>query len=370
MPRNLPKYVNAFSNRQRENGAVRYLFRRRGFKAIPLRGPLYSEDFWEDYKLALGTVPDRPHEIGAARTVTGSIGAVVVTFYKSEAWSNLTPASQATFRPVIEKFRARHGSKRVAVLQPAHIAHMLAAVPKLSARDKMLKAIRLLMTFAIPSLRKDDPTAGISITLPKTKGHHSWTDEEIAQFRVHWPLGTEARLTMEFALETTSRRSEVARLGPQHIKAGRIKIERCHRSRDVDIRITPALQAAIDAMPKAHLTFLINARGKPYTSDHLAKQFAKWATAAGLPAWCRLHGLKKGGMRRIAERGVTTHELQSISGHKTLAMIQHYTDAVDRSKLADSAYEKLVKGTESEHGYTNTPDQITQTVAKPLKSLG
>jgi hypothetical protein len=49
------------------------------------------------------------------------------------------------------------------------------------------------------------------------------------------------------------------------------------------------------------------------------------------------------GMRRIAEKRVSTHELQSISGHKRLAMIQHYTDAVDRKKLAGSAFEKIIK---------------------------
>jgi hypothetical protein len=48
-------------------------------------------------------------------------------------------------------------------------------------------------------------------------------------------------------------------------------------------------------------------------------------------------------MRRIAEKGASTHELQSISEHKTLAMIQHYTDAVDRVKLADAAFEKITK---------------------------
>jgi hypothetical protein len=95
----------------------------------------------------------------------------------------------------------------------------------------------------------------------------------------------------------------VVRFGPQHVTAGRIKIERCHRSRDVDIRITPALQAAIDAMPAVGIqTFLIGKRGKPLMVDTLAKRLAEWATEAGLPDHCRRHGLKKGGMRRIAEK--------------------------------------------------------------------
>jgi site-specific recombinase XerD len=92
-------------------------------------------------------------------------------------------------------------------------------------------------------------------------------------------------------------------------------------------------------------TFIVGQRGKPLTPDRLAHEFAKWATAAGLLARCRLHGLKKAGMRTIAEKGASTHELQSISGHKTLAMVAHYTDAVDRTKLADSAFEKITRET-------------------------
>jgi integrase len=102
---------------------------------------------------------------------------------------------------------------------------------------------------------KVDPTQGIpNIKLPKAKGHHAWTDEEIDQYRDHHPLGTQQRLVFEFALETASRRGEVVRLGPQHVKNCRIRIERTDRSDDVDIPMSPELQAACNAMPKSHLT--------------------------------------------------------------------------------------------------------------------
>jgi len=55
---------------------------------------------------------------------------------------------------------------------------------------------------------------------------------------------------------------------------------------------------------------------------------------------CRLHGLKKGGMRRLAEAGNTAHELMAISGHKTLSEVQRYTEAADRKRLADSGMAK------------------------------
>jgi integrase/recombinase XerD len=145
---------------------------------------------------------------------------------------------------------------------------------------------------------------------------------------------------MEFALETASRRGEVVRLGPQHIRNGRVRIERTHGSDDVDIPMSADLQAACDAMPKAHLTYIVTAYGKPRSKYGLGNDFAKWATEAGLPKCCRLHGLKKGGMRRLAEAGNTTHELMAISGHKTLSEVQRYTSDADKKRLADSGMAK------------------------------
>lgn len=98
--------------------------------------------------------------------------------------------------------------------------------------------------------------------LSPPQAHHTWTDDEIAQYRAYWPLGTQQRLVMEFALETVSRRGEVVRLGPQHVRDGRIRIERIHGSNDVEIPMTPELQAACDAMPKTHLTYIVTAYGK------------------------------------------------------------------------------------------------------------
>jgi integrase len=362
------KYVNGFVNRDRKSERVRYYFRRRGQKAIPLPGLPGSEEFMAAYAAALATIPDEPSEIGASRTLPGTINALIVAYYKSDEWRNgLQEDTRRTRRRIIERFRAKHGDKRVALLRREHIEKMLAEIEKRSAKRHWLKAIRGLLRFAIPTMLKADPTEGVASIKPlKTKGHHSWTDDEIAQYRAHWPLGTQQRLVMEFALETVSRRGEVVRLGPQHVKNGRIRIERTHGSEDVDIPISPELQAACDAMPKSHLTYIVTAYGKPRSKYGLGNDFAKWATAAGLPARCRLHGLKKGGMRRYAEAGNTPHELMALSGHRTLSEVQRYTSAVDRKRLADSGMAKKV-GQSENADVTNIARPLHKHAAKPLK---
>jgi hypothetical protein len=45
----------------------------------------------------------------------------------------------------------------------------------------------------------------------------------------------------------------------------------------------------------------------------------------------------------LAEADATTHELMSVSGHRTLAQLQVYTEDVNRKKLADKAIEKRIR---------------------------
>lgn len=361
------RFVNAFRDR---NGQIRHYFRRRGCKSAALPGFPGSIEFMEAYQAALAGMPDRLGDIGADRTSPGTINALVVGYYRSAGWNSLQPDTRKSRRRLIERFRIQHGEKRVALLRRDHIEKMLAVIEKPIAKRGWLKAIRPLLQSAVPSMRKDDPTVGLTtIKLPKSKGHHTWTDDEIEQYRAHWPLGTQQRLVMEFALETASRRGEVVRLGPQHVKNGRIRIERTHGSADVDIPMTPELKGACDAMPKAHLTYIVTAYGKPRSKYGLGNDFAKWATDAGLPSRCRLHGLKKGGMRRGAEAGMTTHELMAFSGHKTLTMVQHYTNDVDQKRLADSGMAKLL-GQSKNANVTNTATLIHKPAANTLKTKG
>lgn len=362
------KYVNGFRNRRRGSQRVRYYFRRRGTKAIPLPGLPGSEEFLAAYAAALASMPDQ--KIGADRTLPGTINALVVAYYKSNEWHAFATETRKTRRRIIERFRIQHGDKRVALLQREHILKMLASIEKPTAKRHWLKAIRGLMRVAVSTMRRDDPTGGIpGIKLPKSKGHHTWTDDEIAQYRAYWPLGTQQRLVMEFALETASRRGEVIRLGPQHVKNGRIRIERTHGSKHVDILMSAQLQAACNAMPKAHLTYIVGAYGKPRSKYGLGNDFAKWATEAGLPAYCRLHGLKKGGMRRLAEAGGTAHELMAISGHKTLTEVQRYTEDANQKRLADSGMAKL-RGQSENTDVTNIEAPLHKQGSNLLKTNG
>src|SRR5829696_3545634 len=149
------KFVNGFSNRNRKNRRVRYYFRRRRSKAILLPGLPRSDEFMAAYAAALASVTDQQVQTGAKRTLPGTIDALVVIYYSSMEWHALAVETQKTRRRIIERFRAEHGHKRVALLHREHILKMLAAIGKPSARRTWSKTIRGLMRVAVPTMRND-----------------------------------------------------------------------------------------------------------------------------------------------------------------------------------------------------------------------
>jgi integrase len=236
MARKPPKCVNAYRNKQRKNQKLYYYFRREGMKkGIPLPGDPDSEAFNIAYGEALARTSnmavDAPAEIGAGRIRPGTIAALTANYLKSVAWLGLAKDTRQTRWPLLERFREQYGHMPVALLRRDHIEILLSKIPSPAMKDHWLRTIRGLLKSGVPAMLGDDPTKGIKVKQIKTAGHHTWTESEIVQYRAHHPLGTQARLVLEFALESASRKGEIVRLGPQHLHRDtngqwRIKIER------------------------------------------------------------------------------------------------------------------------------------------------
>src|SRR5262249_34461032 len=149
------------------------------------------------------------------------IDALIVDYLKSEAFMKaFAPETQRMRRNILDRFRTDHGGKRVATLERRNVVHLLANKP-VHAQKNWLKTLRGLMLFAVAeNYRADDPTVSVKAAKPavKSKGHMTWGDAEIAAYRAHHPLGTEARMAIELLLNVAARRGDAHRLGVQHVK--------------------------------------------------------------------------------------------------------------------------------------------------------
>jgi integrase len=246
-------------------------------------------------------------------------------------------------RGILERFRAAYGERPFALLPAEWIEALLDSKPPHAARS-WLVTLRSLCQFALKrGYLRTDPTANIKLRQIKGDGFHTVTEDEIAKFEAHYPIGTKPRLAFALLLYTAQRRSDVIRMGRQHIKDGVLTVKQQKTGVTLAIPVHPHLQAVLDATPSKHLTFLVTATGKPYGGNAFTEQFRNWCDAAGLPRRCKPHGLRKAACRRLADALCTPHEIMAVSGHATLKEVQRYTIGTDQARLARNALAKVIR---------------------------
>jgi integrase len=289
-------------------------------------------------------------EIGASRTIPGTIGALAASYFASpEFRTQLRSSTQSGYRGAIERLCKEHGDKRVATLQPEHVVRLLAArAAKPEAANRLRKALRALMKHAIAiGLRSDDPTRDTKAIRVKSDGYHTWTEEEIDQFERTHAVGSRARLAFALLLYTGQRRSDVTRMGRQHVRNGLLHVKQQKTGAVLTLPVHPALASIIASTPGEHMTYITTVYGHPFGMTGFGKWFRDQCDAAGLPH-CTAHGLRKAAARRLAEAGCTEREIAAITGHASLREVQRYTRAADQTRLALSAMAKVKTRTSSD----------------------
>jgi len=288
-----------------------------------------------------------PIVIGFSRSAPGSVNEAVARYLGSAAFAALAVTTQKMRRAVLERFRLEHGDKRIRKLEAVHVGRLIGKVRPWAQRN-MLKTLRGLAVFCIAeNLLDADPTVGVKLAKAKdTGGFETWSEIEIEQYRKRHPLGTRSRLAFELLLGTMAARSDVVRLGSQHISDGGIlSFRRRKTGAPVDIPILPELRTAIDAMSRAerNMTFVMTELGKPFTAAGFGNWFRDQCDLAGVSK--SAHGLRKAGATRLAEVGASDHEIMAWGGWSSLSEVQRYTRAANRKRLALEAAEKLKAGT-------------------------
>jgi len=334
----LPKFVQAWVDPR--DGRAYYYLRRRGRPRVRLSGLPWSPSFMAAYEAAMSGPRTA---IGAGRVKPGSVAAVVAEYLDSRLFfGSKSPGTQRMRRGILERFRAGYGERPFALLPPEWIEALLDSKPPHAARS-WRATLRSLCQFGVKRrYLRTDPTANIKQRAIKGDGFHTWTEDEISQFVRFHPLGTKPRLALALLLYTAQRRSDVVKMGRQHIRDGWLHVKQEKTDKPLAIPVHPELRAVLDATPSEHLTFLVTATGKPYGPNHFSETFREWCDAAGLPKRCTAHGLRKAACRRFAEAECSGPEIMSISGHATLKELVRYTKAADQAKMARNAMAKVV----------------------------
>ena len=335
-------YVQVFKDR---HGKVRLYYRRNGDKRVPLRGPLGSEEFEQDYRAAL--VASKAGELAKPEpTNPHTYKWLCLKYFLSADFLRLDPGTQRTRTLIIEHTWAEPITPGSALtIGDCPLNRFTAKVVRVLRDRKMklphaangrVKILRRIFKWAMENeLVEVNPARDVQYLKTSEGGYHTWTDDEITQFEKHWQVGAKPRLAFALLRYLGVRRSDVVRIGRQHVKNGTLCFTTKKCPTPLELPIPTALRAVIDASDTGAMTYLLTDYGKSFADAGFGNWFREKCNAAGLPH-CSAHGLRKAAATALADAGATAHQLMAWFGWKSLKEAERYTRAANQKKLAAS----------------------------------
>jgi integrase len=113
------------------------------------------------------------------------------------------------------------------------------------------------------------------------------------------------------------------------------------------------------------VTIINTERGEPFTVDGFSGFMRDAIRAANLPLNCKPHALRKTLGRRLADAGVSTHDIVAALGHTTLAQAELYTKEANRRQGGQRAVVQL-----NDHKANTPPQTAPMRLGKAAKSEG
>lgn len=321
-------------------GRIYWKFERGDFRTnIP--GPYGSAEFLAAYEAAL----EGSRCTSASTALAGSLAWLIEQYLRSLRFQNLSESRKRTIRLELDWLRKEAGKYQFERLEVRHVEALMSKKTGPTAANTVKKNLSMLFNFAAKKLGYTGPNPARYAERMKTNpdGFHTWTEAEVSRFLKRHGPGTKARLVMLLALNTGMARQDLARVGRQHIKAGRIAYRRHKTAVAADMPILPELAEELCHVPKDRMLFVTQDKSdKPYAVASLGNWFRERCSEANVPG--SLHGLRKAGATRLADAGATEWEIASYLAHSDTTQAAVYTKKANRARLADSGFAKLNAG--------------------------
>jgi integrase len=332
------KYLHCFTDR---HGKPHYYFRYRG-QRWPLPAP-GAVGFATAYDGLLAHIKANPFRSAATvEFMPGSLGWVIEKFLGSPLYSNRAESTRRNYRRILDQLRGKWGAGLLIDLQPHHVRQIRneLAAKSSSTADIGVGLISTLWNFATEQLGQHklgaDPAYSIKRVHEGRREHEPWPQELIERFMQEKPS---LRLAVKLALYTGQRRSDLVKMKWSDFDGELIQVRQQKTGTLISIPCHKELRVELERMARVADTILVGDRGKSISSITLAAAIRSQLHKMGADGYS-IHGLRKNAAVELANAGCSTMEIAAITGHQTLAMVEHYSKKRDQRIHARSAMEK------------------------------
>jgi integrase len=316
--------------------------RPKGRKALRIVRRIQADGTLKEYRYA-------PYKAKPRVQPTDTIDALLTQYQRSPEWDALADRTRETYG-LYQRQLTRVGQVRVAEVRRRDILALRDAIAKTSgpgAAQVFIRAASVLFKWAVGrEWIEHSPVTQI----PALKGGElrAWTAQEADAAEAGLP--EHLRRVVVLARYTGQRRGDLCAMTWAQFDGEVITLKQQKAGKAADpivIPCDPILRAELLAWrnhPVAALptrTILVNSFGRPWIPKTLSEKLPVALVRLGLPRELNVHGLRKLAATSLANAGCSPHQIAAITGHRTLAMVQHYTKAVDQRRLATEAIGRL-----------------------------
>ena len=273
---------------------------------------------------------------GTARKITaGSLADVIAQYKQAPEFRGLRDRTRHDYAVYLDLLSEKWGPHPVASIERRHILKLRDKYADTAAKaNKIVTVLRIVLTFAIDrDYRRDNPAKEIK-KIATGAGHASWPDEAIERFLETAP--PMMVLAVKLGLYTGQREGDVLAMSWHDYDGEHIKVVQGKTGTKLSIPLHSVLRDALDAQDRVSPIILTTETGRTFAGSNFRHHFGKAMKAAGLVG-LTFHGLRYTAAANLAEAGCSLKEIASITGHKSLAMIEKYTRDADQERLSGAA---------------------------------
>lgn len=292
--------------------------------------------------LADGSVKTYRYQTAGPPDDAGPTFSTLLTAYRqSVEWRALSPSS----RRVYDRAFGHVASLRNLPIGAIGRGDVLAIRDRLADApgtcNAVLTALSVLYGWAISrEWTERNPAARVK-KMPTTP-YRRWTWDQIAFASQTFPVHVVRAMCL--GLFTGQRMGDVLGMRWNDIDGSGVQVAQQKTGAKLWIPLHSELARMLKACPRDAVTILVSPSGLPWTVATFAPVFSTLCRKHPETDGLVYHGLRKTAASVLAELGCTPHEIASITGHRTLAMVAHYSAGAEQRRLAEAAMEKWENG--------------------------
>lgn len=323
----LPKGVHRVISRARE---YFYYHPGRGTafagERVRLPDDPHSPEFYVAYRQAQGIIG----EINA-----GTVNALIDEYLAWEGFGLLADGTQYQYKRAFKIARQAWGELSKDGVQPVHVQQLMDGFAKTPGKANMfLSAMRALSAWARPRGKlPQSMTEGVK-PFPIKGGHKPWTPAQLAA--IDKVKDQTVRRGLKLYQHTGQRGSDVVRLGWTDIDEGGFALGQKKTGVEVWCPILPELTAEMATWKKLPGPFLKQKSGRPFSRRQFWEIFTDAIDGIDELVGVTLHGLRATAVIRLRREGLSTAQIQDITG-MSLPMIERYCRFADKKASGKAA---------------------------------